>query len=58
VFAEYNNPEMINNSKENSPGHRLERIIKGYDKIVRNNSPKSKDKTTDKSSDKKDKSNI
>lgn len=30
----------------------------GYDKIVRNNSPKSKDKTTDKSSDKKDKSNI
>ena len=30
----------------------------GYDKIVRNNSPKSKDKSTDKSSDKKDKSNI
>ena len=28
---------MINNSKENSPGHRLERIIKGYDKIVYGN---------------------
>ena len=37
VFAEYNKPEMINNSKENSPGHRLERIIKGYDKIVYGN---------------------
>ena len=32
TFAKYINPEMINNSKDTSPGHRLERIIKGYKK--------------------------
>lgn len=32
TFAKYSNPEMINNSKNTSPGHRLERIIKGYKK--------------------------
>jgi len=34
TFAEYENPEMINNVKETSPSHRLERIIRGYKKIV------------------------
>ena len=32
TFAEYDNPEMINNHKETSPSHRLKRIIKGYNK--------------------------
>lgn len=32
TFADYDNPEMINNSRETSPSHRLERIIKGYNK--------------------------
>ena len=32
TFAKYSNPEMINNSQSTSPGHRLERIIKGYKK--------------------------
>ena len=32
TFAKYTNPEMINKSKNTSPGHRLERIIKGYKK--------------------------
>jgi hypothetical protein len=32
TFTQYSNPEMINNSKVTSPGHRLERIIKGYKK--------------------------
>jgi Domain of unknown function (DUF4276) len=32
TFADYNNPEMINNKKETSPSHRLKRIIKGYNK--------------------------
>lgn len=32
VFARYDNPEMINNSRETSPSHRLKRIIKGYNK--------------------------
>lgn len=31
------NPEMINNTLENSPSHRLSRIIKGYNKIVYGN---------------------
>ncbi len=30
----FKNPEMINNSKETSPSHRLERIIRGYEKIT------------------------
>lgn len=34
VIERYSNPEMINTSKENSPSHRLERIISGYDKVV------------------------
>ena len=37
VFADYNNPELINNNKETSPSHRLERIIKGYDKVLYGN---------------------
>lgn len=32
TFANYDNPEMINNNKETSPSHRLKRIIKGYNK--------------------------
>ncbi len=34
TLQEFDNPEMINNSKETSPSHRLERIIKGYNKVV------------------------
>ncbi len=35
TFNEFNdNPEMINNGRESAPSKRLERIIKGYDKIV------------------------
>lgn len=37
TFAEYDNPEMINNIKETSPSHRLSRIIAGYNKIVYGN---------------------
>lgn len=32
TFADYDNPEMINNSRDTSPSHRLKRIIKGYNK--------------------------
>lgn len=32
TFADYDNPEMINNSKHTSPSNRLQRIIKGYNK--------------------------
>ncbi|GAB1448674.1 hypothetical protein MASR2M44_16900 [Bacteroidota bacterium] len=32
TFEEYDNPEMINSTKETSPSHRLKRIIKGYNK--------------------------
>lgn len=31
------NPEMINSKKETSPSHRLERIIRGYNKVVYGN---------------------
>ncbi len=34
TFSDYPNPEMINNNKNTSPSHRLERIIRGYNKIV------------------------
>jgi len=34
TFEQYDNPEMINNNRETSPSHRLERIILGYDKVV------------------------
>jgi hypothetical protein len=37
VFENYDNPEMINNTKETSPSHRLDRIILGYNKIVYGN---------------------
>lgn len=37
TFARYDNPEMINNNKETSPSHRLERIILGYDKVIYGN---------------------
>ena len=32
--ATFDNPELINNSTETSPSHRLERIVRGYDKVV------------------------
>jgi hypothetical protein len=32
TFADFDNPEMINNNRETSPSHRLKRIIKGYNK--------------------------
>lgn len=35
--AAFDNPELINNSPETSPSHRLERIVKGYDKVVYGN---------------------
>ncbi|MCX6251374.1 MAG: DUF4276 family protein [Bacteroidetes bacterium] len=34
TLTDFPNPEMINNNKATSPSHRLERIIKGYNKIV------------------------
>lgn len=37
TFNQYSNPEMINNNRETSPSHRLERIILGYNKIVYGN---------------------
>lgn len=30
----YENPELINDGKETSPSHRLDRIIRGYNKVV------------------------
>ena len=35
--AAFDNPELINNSPETSPSHRVERIVKGYDKVVYGN---------------------
>lgn len=37
IFKTYENPEMINNTKETSPSNRLNRIILGYNKIVYGN---------------------
>ncbi len=34
TFADYDNPEMINNDRETSPSYRLKRIIKGYNKVL------------------------
>jgi len=34
TFVNNDNPELINNSRETSPSHRLERIIRGYNKVV------------------------
>lgn len=35
--ATFDNLELINNSPETSPSHRLERIVRGYDKVVYGN---------------------
>ena len=35
--AMFDNPELINNSPETSPSHRLARIVRGYDKVVYGN---------------------
>lgn len=37
TFKKFDNPEMINNNRETSPSHRLERIIFGYDKVIYGN---------------------
>ena len=37
TFNDFENPEMINDKKETSPSHRLERIVKGYNKVVYGN---------------------
>jgi Domain of unknown function (DUF4276) len=37
TVAEFPNPEMINDQKETSPSHRLQRIIRGYQKVVYGN---------------------
>ena len=37
AFDNFENPEMINDTKENSPSHRLMRIINGYNKVVYGN---------------------
>ncbi|MEP7168261.1 MAG: DUF4276 family protein [Bacteroidota bacterium] len=37
TFNDFDNPEMINDNKQTSPSHRLERIVKGYNKIVYGN---------------------
>ena len=34
TFADYSNPEMINNNRETAPSQRLTRIIRGYNKVV------------------------
>jgi hypothetical protein len=34
TFAQYQNPEMINDNRDTSPSHRLRRIIRGYNKLV------------------------
>jgi hypothetical protein len=37
IFQKFDNPEMINNKRDTSPSHRLDRIIKGYNKVVYGN---------------------
>lgn len=37
TFIDFDNPEMINDTRETSPSHRLMRIIKGYNKVVYGN---------------------
>jgi hypothetical protein len=37
IFNNFQNPELINTTPENAPSKRLQRIIKGYDKIVYGN---------------------
>ncbi len=34
IFKTYTNPEMINNQRDTSPSHRLQKIIAGYNKLV------------------------
>ena len=37
IFDKFPNPELINETKETSPSHRLKKIIKGYNKVVYGN---------------------
>jgi len=37
IFENFDNPEMINDNPDSAPSKRLERIIKGYNKIVYGN---------------------
>jgi hypothetical protein len=37
TFDRFTNPEMINNTPDNAPSKRLQRIIKGYSKVVYGN---------------------
>lgn len=37
TLNQYDNPEMINNNPNTSPSHRLERIIRGYEKVLDGN---------------------
>lgn len=37
TFKDFDNPEMINDTRETSPSHRLMRIVKGYNKVVYGN---------------------
>lgn len=37
TFRQFSNPEMINDNRRTSPSHRLQRIIRGYNKIVYGN---------------------
>ncbi|MEO8567751.1 MAG: DUF4276 family protein [Ginsengibacter sp.] len=37
TFDDFENPEMINDTRETSPSHRLMRIVSGYNKIVYGN---------------------
>lgn len=34
IYRKFSNPELINNSKETSPSHRLNRIVGGYSKVI------------------------
>lgn len=34
TFSDFDNPEMINNNRDTSPSHRLQRIINGYNKVI------------------------
>jgi hypothetical protein len=34
IIEKYPNPELINDTPENSPSHRLQRIIQGYNKAI------------------------
>lgn len=34
LIKEHPNPELINDTPDNAPSHRLKRLIKGYNKVV------------------------